>query len=278
MIMKRFLYHIVVLAIPMLAVACTKTSSSAAAGQQEEGRVTVFTVIPPFDEDQYEWSTYECVGVYGSLEGSNEPWVCQDGGSRMCGSAVRGDVFAYWPWRREPSSALAEGRMPLDEIQLYGTDPVRQLRAHCVAGGWLDTGGTVLLDYLAGILELSLPVEVDGLVTKVLITSFSHDLSGNLYEQDGKIKVSDGNRTVTVRAIGRPCRKSSPLKVYAVLPEGVLDDLQATIYSDKGTVISKPLAGSCRLQRGQVVKAVIDEDKILDFENGDLIYEEGQFD
>ena len=275
MIMKRILYLMLSLAL-IGTGACSKPSASES--QNADDMIRSLTVTLPFDEDAYAWSGSERVGVYGTLAGENECYVPENGTMQCFGPSVRGDIFVYWPYTARPSDALAEGKAPLDGVQRYETDPALLLRNHSFAVASLGSTGVAELEFLAGILEISLPMEMDGLVSKVTLTSLGHPLCGDLYEEDGTVRIARGNNSLTIRSIGKACRKAAPLKVYAALPEGVYEDLQVTVWTDKGFVVSKPLSGSCTLHRARLSRGVVDEDKVLDFGNQDLTHEDGSYD
>lgn len=240
---------------------------------QESGTVSVSATIPA----DHIWSGNDAIGIYGTVKGTNARFVpfssClgKDGQATLYGSAVDGELVAYYPYSYGGVPTLTEGLVVLPQIQSYCRDAFSQVISNTVAVA-RGKEGVFDLDFLVGAVHFKVSAKFSGEVKSVTLSSISDVLSGEMSIDDGSMSES-GLKSVAVRGIGRP---EGEFDLWVMLPVGNYSGLEMTIISDEGSVV-KSVRGSIPVEKGRVSETVV-KDEAFEYAGSDYEVIPGIFD
>lgn len=211
----------------------------------ESGGQYMFSVSldNPFLGGDYLWNvSKDVVGVYAEnqsncryvLRGSSDG---KSGEAAIYGPQVKGDVYAYFPYKEEGVAGLEEGRVLVPSEQKYSTDAAELIQTYSTLAG-LCSDGKVTLRYNLGVLKVNLKVDFDSNVNVVVLTC-KEDISGKL-DISGRAeeRLTEASKTITVTGIDKPCSEIAPLEVRFLLPEGEYTEIYVNASSVNESVMA----------------------------------------
>lgn len=239
----------------------------------EKGTVSLQASIGP----DHTWKSSDAVGVYGSKMGSNAMYVPDEaslgksGTATLYGSAVDGEIVAYYPYSPKGMPFLSEGYVKLPSIQSYCRDAASQIASNTVA--FARAGDAVLnMERKVGVVHFKVVAKFSGEVKSVTLSSLYDVLCGNMSIDDGSM-AEDGSHSVSVRGIGKP---EGAFDVWVVLPCGTYSSLEMTIVSDRDNIV-KSVRGSIPVEDGKVAETIL-KDEAYEYAGSDYIVIRGEFD
>jgi len=237
---NRFLFILIAAAV---IAGCTETKEKEYAPVEEDGYTLIQADIESllFGGDDRVWPEGAAIGVYGSEQGENEPFVIKNAGvgldqAGFYGPLVKGDIAAYFPY--SPSYIGDVARMPftLDPNQIYQEDPVGMFLDYTPTAFARMVDGKLRFSYPCGLLKITVESQSLVDVKQVGITSASSKLSGfGVFLQDGSIMMTESAEQYVMLDCGDdgiPAKTSdgSLNGFYMVVAPGVYDDLELSVY------------------------------------------------
>lgn len=223
------------------------------------------------------WKGTDAVGVYGSKMGTNAKYVPveaslgKSGTATLYGSAVDGEIVAYYPYSSKGMAALKDGYAILPAIQEYRPGAASALTSNAVAFA-RGVDGLLSLDYKVGVVHFKVAAKFIGEVKSVVLSSFYDILSGPMDIDDGTMS-QEGEKSVCIRGIGKP---EGAFDVWVVLPCGTYSSLEMTIVSDRDNIV-KSVRGSIPVEDGKVAETIL-KDEAYEYAGSDYIVIRGEFD
>lgn len=247
----------------------------------DDAGTCLFTAeVEQLSGEEWTWSA-ACskVGVYAD-DAANvvfQPRVAYDGTTgwaQLMGPAVKGQAYAYLPYRKGGSSAAQEGCLELPLEQSYCTDAVSQIEMNTpVLVAAADENGHFDFRYLCGALHIKVKIEFLEKVERLTLTAnepvggYMHVVSRSFIQE---------SYSVSVVGIDLPCTESNPLDVWVMLPEGTFTGLYVTVAGATES-ISTVLEGEVCIKAGDETEAVAQEKK-NDYHGSDFDAEEVDYD
>lgn len=272
---------LLILCFSALILSCTKGTGSEGSSSVTNPSSCILTVDIEGYGASHMWSRDDCFGIYGSKSGNNLRYVVetvsfgQDGTTRIYGTGAEGEVIGYFPYSAEGHQAVAAGRQPLSDTQVFKETAEGQLKANTVLVAKAQDD-RLSFTYGCGVLCLHMTTDIEGTVTSAILSSASKAVCGemNLFTDEQNIE-NPGSR-LTVTEIGKPCTSETPLDVRFMLPPGTYTDLKITLVSDTETVI-KPVEATLTVEAKTEIRCTVSNKETV-YEGSDIIIIEGTFD
>lgn len=193
-----------------------------------------------FGNDERLWPEGSAIGVYGSDQGINEPFVIKNAGiglkeADFYGPMVKGDIVAYYPYSETYIGEASALPFSLETDQVYHDDPVKMFLGYCHMAFANMVDQRLKFFYPAGLLKVTIESQTAVIVDMLDMTSEGAKLSGHgVFDGQGGIKMTESAAGSVELSCGEGVStrtaEGSLTGFYIVMVPGTYTDLELSLY------------------------------------------------
>ena len=238
--MKKYRY-IFILMVSAIITGCTVTKEKEFGPVDESGYTLIQADIESllFGDDERIWPEGAAIGVYGSEQGENEPFVIKNAGvglkeAGFYGPLVKGNLLAYFPFDQSYIGGASAMPYTLEAEQIYQADPVGMFEKYTPMAFANMEEGRLKFAYPNGLLKVTVESQSAVTVKEIKIISSESKLAGlGVFYPDGSLGMTESAQNYVLLDCGEGvpavAQDGSLNAFYLVIAPGTYDDLQLSV-------------------------------------------------